>query len=150
MPTYQIHCQACQISTDRRLSFQEYDDVKAGKLTLSCSCGGQPSLEFVPSDVSFVLKDGESGGWVSKATKENAYRAKRRNVMSQRERDHVRPNTLQPNFQGKPAASWADAKDAAYQSTYDKVKGEHGAKDAAVAASESAKTYDRYVKQEVT
>jgi len=151
MPMYRTQCAKCQKVEERRLTFQQYDAVKAGT-TLTCSgeCGGQVGLVFDPTDVSFVLKDGESGGWVSKATKENSYRAKRRTVMAQRERDHVRPNKLQPNFQGKPAASWAEAKDAAYQSTYDKVKGEHGAKDAAVAASESAKTYDRYVKQEVT
>lgn len=151
MPMYRTQCGKCQKVEERRLTFQQYDAVKEGT-ALACSgeCEGQVGLVFDPTDVSFVLKDGESGGFTSKALKENSYRAKRRTVMAQRERDHVRPNKLQPNFQGKPAASWADAKDAAYQSTYDKVKGEHGAKDAAVAASESAKTYDRYVKQEVT
>lgn len=150
MPTYSTLCKSCETVADKRLSFHDYEAVKTGKLPLKCSCGGSVQLEFSPETVSFILKDGESGGWATKAGKENKYRAKRRTVMAQRERDHVRPNKLLPNFQGKPAASWADAKDAAYQSTYDKVKGEHGAKDAAVAASESAKTYDRYVKQEAT
>lgn len=150
MPMYATQCSACQKASDRKLSFQQYDALKSGTEKLACECGGQATLVFDPSAVSFVLKDGESGGWVSKAGKENAYRAKRRNVMAQKERDHVRPTRLQPNFQGKPAASWSDAKDAAYQSTYDKVKREHGDKDAAVAAKESAKTYDRFIKQEAT
>lgn len=151
MPTYKTQCQTCQTVTDRRLSYQDYDAVKSGSNKLTCenlACLGPVALQFDPSAVSFVLKDGVSGGWVSKAGKENAYRAKRRQVMGQRERDHVRPNTLQPNFQGQAAGTWAEARDAAYQSTYDKVKSEHGVKDAAIAASESAKTYDRFVKQE--
>ena len=153
MPMYSTQCSTCQQTATRKLSFQDYNAVQAGTNTLACLdqvCKGSAALVFDPSAVSFVLKDGESGGFTSKALKENSYRAKRRTVMAQRERDHVRPNKLQPNFQGKLASSWADAKDAAYQSTYDTVKSEHGSKDAAVAASESAKTYDRYVKQEVT
>ena len=150
MPTYSTKCETCHTVSNRRLSFQEYDEVRAGTLPLSCSCGGPASLEFTPGDVSFVLKDGESGGWVSKAGKENAYRAKRNQVMAKRERDHVRPHLLQPNFQGQLAGSWREAKDAAYQSTYEKAKGEHGAIDAAKAATASASTYDTYVKQEVT
>jgi len=151
MPMYRTQCGKCQKVEERRLTFQQYDAVKEGS-ALACSdaCQGRVDLVFEPTNVNFVLKDGESGGWVSKAGKENQYRAKRRTVMAQRERDHVRPNKLQPNFQGQAAATWADAKDAAYQSTYDKVKSERGVKDAATAASESAKTYDRYVKQEVT
>lgn len=153
MPTYKTQCQACQRIADKRLSFTEYDAVKAGEQALACltlTCSGNLALVFDPSAVSFVLKDGESGGFVSKAMRENAYRAKRRQTMAQRERDHVRPNQLQPNFQGQETGSWAEAKDAAYQSTYARLKGEHGDKDAAAAASESAKTYDRFVKQEAT
>ena len=105
-------------------------------------------MVFNPSDVGFVLRDGESGGFVSKAMKENAYRKKRRSVMAQRERDHVRPNRLQPNYQGQTTSSWKEAQDAAYQATYDKVSKEHGSKLAAQAAAKSAKTYDQKVKKE--
>lgn len=150
MPTYNTQCQSCLVNSQHRLTFDLYDQVKSGAHSLSCSCGGTVELVFEPSDVSFVLKDGVSGGWVSKATKENAYRSRRNKVMAQRERDHVRPNRLQPNFNGKEAGSWADARDAAYQSTYERVKGEHGSKDAARAATESAKTYNRFVKQEAS
>jgi len=150
MPIYSTKCQTCETTSNRKLSFQEYDDAKAGKMTLSCTCGGSAELVFNPADVSFVMKDGESGGWASKAGKENAYRAKRRGVMARRERDHVRPNRLQPNFNGQAVSSWKEARDAAYQSTYAKVKSEHGEVDAAKAATDSAKTYDSFVKREAT
>lgn len=148
MPVYSTQCEECQKQQDRKLSFADYDAIKAGSQTLSCSCGGLVALEFTPGAVSFVLKDGESGGWVSKAGKENRYRSKRGQVMAQRERDHVRPNRLQPNYNGQIAESWGEARDAAYQSTYAKVKSEHGAIAASKAATESARTYDTHVKQE--
>lgn len=130
------------------MSFEQYGLSKEGQYHLDCSCGGVAEVVFDPSAVSFVLKDGESGGFVSKAMKENAYRSRHRNVMAQRERDHVRPNKLQPNYKGQITSSWAEAKEAAYHSTYDKTKGEHGVKMAAKAATESAKTYDRHIKRE--
>lgn len=150
---YSTECQTCHKTEIRKLTFDEYDAVKAGTQQLACAeltCAGPVALVFDPANVSFVLGDGQSGGFVSKAMKENAYRKKRRQVMAQRERDHVRPNKLQPNFQGQATGSWAEARDAAYQSTYNRVSGEHGAKDAARVATESAKTYDRLVKQEAT
>lgn len=153
MPKYQTQCQTCEKVEERRLSFQEYDAVHAGSTSLPCStseCSGSVGLVFDPAHVSFVLKDGESGGFVSKAMRENAYRSKRRKVMAQRERDHVRPNRLQPNFQGQVASSWGEARDAAYQSTYAEVKSRDGEVAAAKAATSSAKTYDARVKQEGT
>jgi hypothetical protein len=150
MPLYTTKCKRCGVHHTIKLSFQEYDLVQAGTKDLACACGGAKSLIFDPITVSFILRDGESGGWISKAGKENTYRAKRHQVMARRERDHVRPNRLQPNFQGQSAESWKEARDAAYQSTYQKAKDEHGAITAAKVASESAKTYDPYVKREVT
>jgi hypothetical protein len=120
--------------------------MKEGNLQLDCACGGQVKLIFDPSGVEFVLKDGESGGWISKAQKENAYRANRRQVMARKEKDHVRPNRLRPNFQGQVTSSWEEAKDLAHQSTYEKVKGEHGVVAAADAAAKSARTYDHLIK----
>lgn len=150
MPLYDTQCWSCQNRETRKLSFQQYEEVISGARSLACSCGGRPELVFDPSAVSFVLKDGEAGGWVSKATKENRYRAGRRQVMARRERDHVKPNRLIPNHNGQVAGSWAEAKDAAYQSTYARVNREHGAGEAARAAAESAKTYDSHVKREVS
>jgi hypothetical protein len=105
---------------------------------------------FDPSDVNFVLKDGESGGWVSKSQRENKYRAARSRTMDRRTRDHVKPNKLIPNYNGQVASSWKEVQDTAYQSTYAKVNSEHGSRDAAKAAKESARTYERHVKQEAS
>jgi hypothetical protein len=149
MPMYSTKCSSCDTVADRKMTFEQYDLAQKGEHQIKCSlCEGEAEVVFDPSAVAFVLKDGESGGFVTKAMKENAYRKNRRKVMAQRERDHVRPNKLQPNYQGMPTASWEEAKDAAYQATYDKVKGEHGSKFAARAASQSAKTYDRHIKRE--
>lgn len=151
MPNYNTQCPQCSKSESRKLTFQEYDQVKSGACTLlACQCGAIPALIFDPATVSFVLKDGESGGWVSKAAKENKYRAARRNVMARREKDHVTPKKLVPNYNGQIASSWSEAKDAAYQSTYERVNREHGARTAAAAAQESAKSFERHVKQEAS
>lgn len=150
MPLYDTRCATCSKQETRKLSFHDYESVASGAMSLECSCGGSPELVFDPSAVTFVLKDGESGGWATKAQKENKYRAARRGVMARRERDHVKPKSLIPNYNGQVANSWAEAKDAAYQSTYERVKREHGDRTAASAASEAAKTYDTHVKREAT
>ncbi len=150
MPTYNTQCNTCQATSECKLSFRDHDDVREGRKLLACSCGGELCIVFQPSDVSFVLKDGESGGWASKAGKEKSYRARHNQVMAKRERDHVRPTALTPNFGGQVAASWKDARDAAYQSTYAQVRSEHGPIDASKAASAAAQTYDPYVKREVS
>jgi hypothetical protein len=150
MPLYDTQCSTCLKQETRKLSFQQYENVTSGVVALDCQCGGKPELVFDPSAVSFVLKDGEGGGWVTKAQRENRYRAVRRDLMTRRERDHVKPKRLIPNYNGQVASSWGEAKDAAYQSTYARVNREHGAGTAARAASEAAKTYDTHVKREAT
>jgi len=148
MPVYDTQCKTCQKHETRKLSFEQYEEVKSGSVALACACGGKPDLVFDPSAVSFVLKDGEAGGWISKATKENKYRAARRQVIGRRERDHVKPKRLVPNHNGQVASSWSEAKDAAYQSTYARVEREHGHQDAARAAAESAQTFEPHIKRE--
>jgi hypothetical protein len=150
MPLYKTHCAACASHDTRRLSFEDYDQVSAGALVLECSCGGNQKLVFDPTAVSFVLKDGASGGWATKAAAENKYRAARRVEMGRREKDHVKPNRLIPNYKGQIAGSWAEAKEQAYQSTYQQINREHGARTAATAANEAAKSYDTQVKREAT
>lgn len=151
MPQYSVRCQVCEQQGSQRLTFAEYDEAKAGKLDVTCPhCGGWAAIMFDPGNVTFVLKDGESGGWVSKAGKENTFRKKHNQVMDRRQRDHAPRTTLQPNFGGGLTGNWKTAKDAAYEATYDKVKQEHGPQVAAQAAQESAKTYDPLVKREVT
>lgn len=71
MPQYSVRCQVCEQQGSQRLTFAEYDEAKAGKLDVTCPhCGGWAAIMFDPGNVTFVLKDGESGGWVSKAGKE--------------------------------------------------------------------------------
>jgi hypothetical protein len=150
MPVYTTQCQACHSRSSVKLTFAAYDEVKAGGSSLSCSCGGAAELVFDPGAVNFVLKDGESGGWVSKAGKENAYRAKRREVMAKRERDHVFKSKLQPNFDGQLTESWKGAQEIARDVRYEEVRQEHDAGIAQTAATEAAKTYDSLVRREVS
>jgi hypothetical protein len=143
MPHYTTKCQVCEQPGTVRLTFAEYDEVQAGSRTLTCSneeCGGWAQIQFDPGAVAFVLKDGESGGWISKAGKENKYRAGHRKEMARRERDHVFKSRLQPNYGGQLTGSWKDAKEAAYEATFDKVKQQHDSGLAQQAAAESAKT----------
>jgi hypothetical protein len=151
MPQYTTQCHVCEKQGSQRLTFAEYDEAKDGKRDVTCPhCGGWASIVFDPGNVTFVLKDGASGGFATKAGKENAFRRKHNAVMDRRQRDHAPRTTLQPNFGGGLTGNWKTAKDAAYEATYDKVKQDHGAQVAAQAAQESARTYDSLVKKEVT
>jgi hypothetical protein len=133
MPTYSVRCLECGADYSKRLSFADYDKVKSGESFIACkSCQGRAELAFDPGRVAFVLKEGESGGWASKSIKENEYRAKRRDVMARRERDHVFKNTLQANYDGVETGSWRDAQELAR-----KEKG-----------SEAAASYDPLVTRE--
>ncbi len=150
MPLYTTQCKVCEQQGTQRLTFAEYDEIKASNRDVTCShCGGWATLVFDPGNVSFVLKDGPSGGFVSKAGKENTFRRKHNVEVDRRQRNHAPRTTLQPNFGGGLTGNWKTAKDAAYEATYDKVKQEHGAQVAAQAAQESAKTYEPLVKREV-
>lgn len=114
MPLYTIVCEACSVSGDIRLSFADYDAVKADEQKLVCNaCEGKCGIVFDPSSVQFILKDGESGGWVSKSMKENQYRARRREHMGRRERDNVFKPKLQPNYKGLETGTWKDAQEHA-------------------------------------
>ena len=142
MPQYNTKCLSCAKTNELRLSFSNYDAVRLGTKTLECTaCQGQVDFVFCPGDVSFVLRDGESGGWISKSMRENKYRANRVGVMERRQRDHAPNPKLTPNFAGEVTHTWADAKQAAY----DKALGEtqdHSA------AREASKTYDSFVNKE--
>lgn len=151
MPLYSVRCSSCETEGSTKLSFAEYDEVKSGERVLPCECGEQAAIVFNPGDVSFVLKDGESGGWTSKAGKENAYRKRRAEHMRQRERDHVFKSELQPNYQGQETGTWKDAQELARTKTFEKVHQEHSdAGLAKTAADESAKTYQPLVNREVS
>lgn len=134
MPTYAIECDECGARYDERLSFKQYDEVKAGTSTLGCAtCGCSAKIGFKPGNVGFVMKDGESGSWASKAIKENKYRKDRREVMAKKEKDHVFKSNLQANYKGEETGSWREAQELARK--------ENG--------QEAASSYDHLVKKEL-
>lgn len=96
-----------------RMTFSEYREVKAAAKIVPCICETPMSLDFRPGDVQFSLKDGPSGGWVSKAGKEHQYRKARTEEMKRRERDHVFKPQLVPNYKGQEAGTWKEAQEAA-------------------------------------
>ena len=131
MPTYSTRCEGCGCAESIRLSFVDYESVKLGVKTLECSsCHAKVVLAFNPGNVNFVMKDGESGGWQSKAVRENTWRAKHRVEMARRERDHVFKTKLIPNYEGQQTENWREAK-------------EHARKD-----GKDTATYDPLVKRE--
>lgn len=135
MPTYDLACGECGHTESRRLTFSDYDAVRAGTVQMPCqACQAALQLVFNPGAVSFIMKDGESGGWTSKALRENKYRMARREVMAKRERDHVFKNKLQPNYRGEETGTWREAQEQAR-----KDKG-----------SEAATTYTPLVAREKT
>jgi hypothetical protein len=125
-----------------RLSFTDYDALTLGTKTLQCSgCEKKVSLVFNPGDVKFVLKDGESGGWASKAVKENAYRAKRHKHMGKVQDAHAPKTRLLPNFAGDQTDTWKEARAMAFDTAYQETKD-------LSAAKEASSTYDSLVTTE--
>lgn len=114
MPTYSVECPECGTTRDQRLSYSDYDAIKAGSKPLSCNnCGLPANIGFSPGNLGFNFKEGESGGWATKSIKENAYRKKRRAEMAQKEKDHVFKASLQPNYQGVETGTWKEAQELA-------------------------------------
>jgi len=151
MPKYTTQCEECASTDTVRLSFEGYDAVLAGTKRLSCtSCSGALDLKFDPGEVNFIMSDGESGGWTSKAGKENAYRRRRNEEMKQRERDHVFKSRLQPNYQGQETETWVEAQALAREKTFEKVNQEQSDVGLAKqAANKSAETFQPLVNREV-
>ena len=150
MPTYSVRCAACETEGSTRLSFAEYDEAKSGQRVLPCHCGGNAEIVFNPGAVKFVLKDGPSGGWVSKAGKENKYRRGRSAEMAKREKDHVFKSSLVPNYDGVETETWREAQELARKSTYEKVSEKHDVGLATKAAAKSAETFQPLVSREVS
>lgn len=131
MPNYTF-ARADGAQTKRRLTFEEYDLVKSGDFQVVDDEGQPLQLVFNPTGVGFVLKDGPSGGWMSKGYKEKKYREQRSQVMEKREKDNVFKTKLIPNLNGQEAASWKDVRD--------EVRSNVGA--------HAASTYDAHVAKE--
>lgn len=87
---------------------------------------------FDPGDVGGILKDGESGSWSSKALKEKAYRSRRWDHLGQKNKDHVRPHDLVPNYEGQVHDRWSDIQDHVRTTS----------------GEEAASSYESYVKKE--
>jgi hypothetical protein len=113
MPTYTFRRLTDGALAKQKLSFAQYDSLLAGDLAVTDDKGEVLELVFNPGNATFVLKDGPSGGWASKALKENKYRKERRQVMTKREKDHVFKTRLIPNYKGQEAETWAEARDEA-------------------------------------
>lgn len=111
MPTYTFKRTTDGALISKRMSFTEYDSVKSGESSLVDDTGQPLEIVFNPGQVGFVLKDGVSGGWMSKANKENKFRRERGGVMAKKEKDHVFKSRLVPNYQGQEAHNWADVQD---------------------------------------
>lgn len=111
MPTYTFRHPGTGDVFTKRLSFVDYEALKAGEKALLGEDDVELELVFNPGDVGFVLKDGVSGGWASKAMKENRYRKRHAEVMAKREKDHVFKSRLVPNYGGREANTWGDVQD---------------------------------------
>jgi hypothetical protein len=111
MPTYTFIKPSDGSQVMKRLSFSEYEAVKAGEKAIQDASGEALTIVFNPGQVGFVLKDGESGGWASKTEKERKYRTVHTADMARREKDHVFKSRLVPNYNGQEAHCWADVQD---------------------------------------
>ena len=133
MPLYSTKCVSCRYEKDVRLSYKQYDEVRAGTTPLSCAeCGEKAEIQFAPGNLGLSFKDCPSGGWASKDMKEKEYRTKRQGAMARRERDHVFKPKLVPNYKGEETGTWREAQHVA-----SKEKGDL-----------SAVTYEPLVQQE--
>lgn len=131
MPTYTFR-RADGATSTRKLSFEEYGLVKSGDFQVVDDEGQTLELVFNPTGVGFVLKDGPSGGWTSKANKENGYRQGRGAVMARREKDHVFKTRLIPNYRGEEASNWKEVREEVRR----------------VGGDAKAATYDHHVSKE--
>ncbi len=131
MPTYTFR-RTDGATTKRKLSFEEYDLVHSGAFQVTDEAGAVLELVFNPAGVGFVMKDGPSGGWMTKANKENGYRSGRAVTMARREKDHVFKTRLIPNYKGAEASSWKEVREEARLHS----------------GATAASTYDHYVSEE--
>lgn len=131
MPIYTFRRSDGQILR-QRMSIADYEDIKSRKKILLDEDDNELELLFDPGSVGFILKDGISGGWMSKAHKENEYRKRRYEEMGRKQKNHAPRTRLVPNYGGKLADQWSDVRDHV-----------HSTKGGA-----SASTYDRLVAEE--
>ncbi len=112
----------------KRLSMADYEAIQAGGKALVDDDDNELELVFNPGRVGFTLKDGESGGWPSRTSKELKFRRRRYDEMGRRQKEHAPKTRLVPNHGGQLADKWADVQDhvhttsgAAAAATYDQL-----------------------------
>lgn len=110
MPIYTFECHDGSRFT-HKLSIAEYVSIRDGKKVLLDEADNELKLVFDPGSVSFTLKDGETGGWPSRTSKERAYRRERYKEMGRRQDAHAPKTRLVPNHGGQLADKWADVQD---------------------------------------
>ncbi len=135
MPSYTLKCSACGDLKVSKMTFDEYRMIEHDRIAPQCEVckEGFRSIAFTPGQVGLVLKEGPSGGWLSKSLRENKFRARHGEIISKRQKDHVRPSDLVPNYNGQVHDRWSEVQDH--------VRAEKGI--------DAAKTYEPYVKKEV-
>jgi hypothetical protein len=110
MPIYTFECPDGSRFT-KRLSMADYEAIKSGKKALLDSDDNELKLVFDPGRVSFTLKDGESGGWPTRTSKERKFRRRRYKEMGRRQDEHAPKTRLVPNHGGQLADKWEDVQD---------------------------------------
>jgi len=95
----------------KRLSISDFEAIQSGESVLVDDNDVELELVFNPGQIGFTLKDGESGGWPSRTSKERKFRSRRYDEMGRRQKDHAPKTRLVPNHEGKLADKWADVQD---------------------------------------
>jgi len=116
----------------KRLSMTDFEAIQAGEKALVDDNDVELELVFNPGRVGFTLKDGESGGWPSRTSKERKFRSRHYDEMGRRMKEHAPKTRLVPNHEGQLADRWSDVQDHVHT-----TKG-----------AEAASTYDRLVTKE--
>lgn len=127
MPIYTFKC-ADGSQVQHRMSIADYESVCVGEKLLLDETDAPMEPLFDPGSLGFVLVDGISGGWATKANKEREYRKRRHAEMGRRQDNHAPKTRLVPNLNGKMADRWSDIQDhvrstagAAAAATYNDV-----------------------------
>jgi hypothetical protein len=139
MPSYTYSCSDCKKAFDLLQTFTQHEEAKSGLSSVLCECGGCCSPIFNPGSLGASFKEGETGGWASKGAKERRNRELRWAHLGRKQKDHVKPTDLIPNYDGQVHDRWSDIQDhvqstqgAAAAATYnpfvakEKKLGSHG------------------------
>ncbi len=109
---YDFCCTKCNTTQCLSMTYKQRKDeeelASIGMHSIKCKCGSPCEYNFVPTDASVSLK---GVGWVSRDTVESKNRAARVAAVGKKQRDHVKPLELVPNYKGDEAHTWRDVQD---------------------------------------